>query len=173
MSLDVDITSYQSIIMLVSFLRFSQDEWSAIAYEVMEVYPWAWTIFIAFTSSSAFVVVNLLIAVICEAVHVLRNAEKAMLYGFKADDNVDDDDLDEEQLEKKVGEMQRMLDDMMLAQENMAKTIQYLSLALLPEFTSGKGMGKDKIETDRPTGPQYKLAEPDDECGRLCGLPLH
>jgi len=105
---------------------------------------------------SAFVVVNLLIAVICDALQILRTAEEAMieqkLYG---QEKTDEDEggggeggggalalgehhhlTEEERHEKirqRVNDMQQMLDEMMAAQETMARTIQYLSLALYAE----------------------------------------
>lgn len=124
---------------------FLQDEWASVAHEVMAVYKWSWVLFVIFVVMTAFVVVNLLIAVICDAVHVLRTAERAMLLG--CDVQLDGDDKipkhivrnvevsADEQIEKKINELQRMLDEMVETQECMAMTIEYLSLALIPTFS--------------------------------------
>lgn len=86
----------------------------------------------------------MLIAVICDALQILRTVETAMSHDDDGAENTDaallgarvDGDsknLDSQNLEVRVAEMQRMLDDMIQTQENMTKTIQILSLALQAE----------------------------------------
>lgn len=97
-------------------------------------------------------VVNLLIAVICDALQILRTAEEAVviqqLYGQEIEasgkseggeemDNIregDDDGLrsigSDGGMQRRVNDMQQMLDEMALAQEDMARTIKLLSHAL-------------------------------------------
>lgn len=115
------------------------DEWSGIAYEVIAVQFWSWTIFVAFVVMSAFVVVNLLIAVICDALQILRTAEELQkLYGQDTieeeepplDTPPDEEGIRKERLRQRINEMHHMVDEMALAQETMAKTIQYLSFAV-------------------------------------------
>jgi len=111
---------------------------------------------------SAFVVVNLLIAVICDALQILRTAEEAMVeklhgsyveesdyanQGIEIDQNgeivegspqmgdVNGGDNQEvmskeERVRTRVNEMEAMLEEMMSSQQTMARTIEYLSLAL-------------------------------------------
>lgn len=84
---------------------------------------------------TAFVVVNLMIAVICDAVGILRKAEKAMLHGSLTSENsqVEEEETDQEQddFRSRIQEMEEMLDEMEVAQERMLETIKYLSYALL------------------------------------------
>ena len=93
---------------------------------------------------SAFVVVNLLIAVICDALQILRTAEEAVAEQKRLakemeekEDDMAQKETDEltsnERMRQRVHEMQQMLDDMIVAQESMARTIQYLSIALYAE----------------------------------------
>ena len=134
------------------------------------MYYWAWAIFIAFIVMSAFVVVNLLIAVICDALQILRTAEDTVLeqklYGIDnaegeetMGEGVDDDGQknSKERVRQRVNEMQKMLDEMILAQEDMARTIQYLSLALyaerkpdelvsIREVTSGDAINREGVD---------------------------
>jgi hypothetical protein len=51
------------------------DSWTDITRMVMEHYKWAWIPFIAFVVLTGFIVVNLIIAVICDAISAL-NEEK-------------------------------------------------------------------------------------------------
>jgi hypothetical protein len=84
---------------------------------------------------TAFVVVNLMIAVICDAVGILREAEQALLHGNEALDESEAEESEEEEQQKnlrtRIHEMEEMLDEMEVAQERMAETIKYLSLAML------------------------------------------
>jgi len=81
---------------------------------------------------TAFVIANLLIAVICDAVHIMGEAEKAMLAGSVVSDESDfEDDDSQNYFYDRIQEMEEMLDEMEITQERMAETIKYLSLALL------------------------------------------
>lgn len=52
-------------------------DWSGVARECMAVYPWAWAPFILFVAISGFIVFNLIIAVVCDAVATVEEEEKA------------------------------------------------------------------------------------------------
>lgn len=121
------------------------DEWSGIALEITAHEYWVgWIIFIAFIVMSSFVVLNLLVAVICDALKILREAENKMLLNKlrglenfaleqppEEGEGVEDEQRDSnERTRQRVTDMQKMLDEMVSAQENMARTLQYLSLAL-------------------------------------------
>ena len=71
----------------ITFTIALQDEWAGIYNQVAEVYSWSWLPFVAFIVATAFVVVNLIIAVICDAVHVLGSEDKAGLYGEQVEGN--------------------------------------------------------------------------------------
>jgi voltage-gated sodium channel len=60
------------------------DGWPDIARQVMKVYPWAWLPFVVFVIITSFVVVNLIIAVICDAIAALHDDDKAKLHGQHA-----------------------------------------------------------------------------------------
>eukprot|EP00586_Coscinodiscus_wailesii_P004045 CAMPEP_0172488904 /NCGR_PEP_ID=MMETSP1066-20121228/18618_1 /TAXON_ID=671091 /ORGANISM="Coscinodiscus wailesii, Strain CCMP2513" /LENGTH=382 /DNA_ID=CAMNT_0013256405 /DNA_START=118 /DNA_END=1266 /DNA_ORIENTATION=- len=51
------------------------DNWSDICREVQQKYPWAWAPFIVYIIISAFVVFNLIIAVVCDAIADLHSDE--------------------------------------------------------------------------------------------------
>jgi hypothetical protein len=63
------------------FQIMTLDNWADVARQVMAVYAWAWVPFIIFVIVTGFVVVNLIIAVICDAISALHDDEKAKLYG--------------------------------------------------------------------------------------------
>ena len=120
-----------------------QDEWSGIAYEIGQQEYWAWILFIIFIVMSAFVVVNLIIAVICDALQILRKAERAMLFGLSEDEageweiKVDDNQAhsEEARTEQRINDMHRMLDEVVASQEAMSRTIQYLTIVVNSQQT--------------------------------------
>lgn len=57
------------------FQLMTMDSWSQITKEVMETYQWAWLPIISFIVVSSFVVVNLVIGVICDAVASMQQAQ--------------------------------------------------------------------------------------------------
>lgn len=63
------------------FQIMTLDAWSDIARQVMVVYTWAWIPFLVFVVLTGFVVVNLVIAVICDAISALHDDEKAKIHG--------------------------------------------------------------------------------------------
>lgn len=113
------------------------DSWSDIARQVMEVYSWAWLPFISFVIITGFVVVNLIIAVICDAIAALREDEKAKLHGtYEGSENDPSGESDSEEdkedssdpvvqeeimrehlnaLEDQVEELSRMQEESLLA----------------------------------------------------------
>mmetsp|Transcript_33023 Transcript_33023/g.48453 ORF Transcript_33023/g.48453 Transcript_33023/m.48453 type:complete len:369 (+) Transcript_33023:265-1371(+) len=60
---------------LTLFQLMTLDSWSTVTKEVMEVYPWSWVVFVSFVTLSSFTVVNLIIAVICDAIQDLHRGD--------------------------------------------------------------------------------------------------
>jgi hypothetical protein len=63
------------------FQMMTLDGWAAIARQVMLVHSYAWIPIILYVIITGFVVVNLVIAVICDAVSALQDDDKAKLHG--------------------------------------------------------------------------------------------
>ncbi|KAL7502406.1 hypothetical protein ACHAXN_000374, partial [Cyclotella atomus] len=68
------------------FQMMTLDGWKNIYMQAYEEYWWSWILFIAFIVVTAFVFANLIIAVICDAVHVLGEDDVAGLIGFEEDE---------------------------------------------------------------------------------------
>ncbi|KAL7570226.1 hypothetical protein ACA910_020651 [Epithemia clementina (nom. ined.)] len=61
-------------------------EWASVAREVMEQKSWAWAPFLAFISVTGFIVFNLIVAVVCDAVAVVdREVHAERLGDFETD----------------------------------------------------------------------------------------
>jgi len=61
---------------LTLFQIMTFDSWHGIAREVMAVYPWSWVLFIMWTVLTGFVVMNLIIAIICESLVTMTEEKK-------------------------------------------------------------------------------------------------
>lgn len=107
----------------------------------MDVYSWAWLPFIAFVIITGFVVVNLIIAVICDAISALRDEERAKLHGTYEEESEDPSDFAEEDenedsilredvrvqldaLEDQVDELARMQEESLMALEQLTRQLQ-------------------------------------------------
>lgn len=62
----LDITLFTLFVMMTM-------EWADVARECMAIYWWAWLPFVAFIMITGFIVFNLIIAVVCDAVAVIEN----------------------------------------------------------------------------------------------------
>ena len=71
--LDEDYFSRLDKTIFTLFQMMTMDSWSSIVKQVMVVYPWAWLPFIMFILTTTFLILNLAVGVICNAV---SNAHK-------------------------------------------------------------------------------------------------
>mmetsp|Transcript_781 Transcript_781/g.1226 ORF Transcript_781/g.1226 Transcript_781/m.1226 type:complete len:562 (+) Transcript_781:2-1687(+) len=119
------------------FQLMTLDDWVSVARQSMAVYAWAWMPFTAYVVISAFVIFNLIIAVICDAVAALDDDNQDKLYGRYLDMNNDeslhaDEIIDVKEqlhyLESEMDKMQRM-------QEETVKLVKLL----LDEKTASPG----------------------------------
>lgn len=121
------------------FQIMTLDAWAAIARQVMETYPWAWLPFIIFVIITGFVVVNLMIAVICDSIAALHDDDKAKLHGYYDDEEEESQPSQPESnpgfiqgnvqeqldaLEDQVDELSRMQEETLLALETLAQQLQ-------------------------------------------------
>ena len=101
----------------------------------MEAYHWAWLPFIVFVIVTGFVVVNLIIAVICDAISALHDTEKDKLHGVHVPDAVTDRESEgsEEEatyIQRQLGSLERHVDELSLMQEQTLQTMAALAQQL-------------------------------------------
>lgn len=119
------------------FQMMTLDNWADVLYETQVTFSWAWMPFVAFVVITGFVIVNLMIAVICDAVHVLGNDDKADLAGEgilsqSSEEYPYENDLNSNATgtRRRFLQLQQQLDDMIMAQEQMRSTIEVLKTKL-------------------------------------------
>ena len=113
------------------------DDWATSVRELDEKDSWAWLPILIFIIITAFVVVNLIIAVICDAISALHDDEKAKLHGTFESDEDQDTEADSvsryslrkdlhaqlDGLEENVNELVRMQEETMLALRSLAQFV--------------------------------------------------
>lgn len=114
------------------FQIMTLDAWSDIAREVMVFKSWAWFPFIVFVIVTGFVVVNLIIAVICDAIAALHDDEKAKLHGTNVSDTTTEQEREEESMDirEQLGALEHHVDELTIMQEQTLQTMAALSQQL-------------------------------------------
>ena len=101
-------------------------EWAGIAREVMEEHKWAWAPFATFIAMTGFIVFNLIVAVVCDAVAVTEKTVREM-------DGIESDNphhkLDEAQ--ERIDLLQCHIDDMLQTQQAIQDMIEIMAGELL------------------------------------------
>lgn len=102
-----------------------------------EFYWWSWIPFIAFIVITAFVVINLVVAVICDVVSDLDKEGQAGLYGFNSEAefemarNRDEIKANKKQaVEKRMKELHQQIETMVQVQDQMRLTTLLLAKKL-------------------------------------------
>ena len=62
--------------MLTLFTVFTLEGWNDVLYEAQEVHPWSWVFFISFVLLASLLLINILIAIIINAMEEAREAEQ-------------------------------------------------------------------------------------------------
>ena len=114
------------------FQIMTLDNWADIARQVMAVYAWAWLPFITFVIITGFVVVNLIIAVICDAVSALEDEERAKLHGtFEASPSEESQHPAlQEDVREQLDVLETYVDELASMQEQTLRTLQVLTRQL-------------------------------------------
>ena len=100
----------------------------------------AWIPIVAFVTISGFIVVNLIIAVICDAVSNMEEDEKAKIHG----DYVDDGKPKRLALHDQVAVLQKRVQDLKKLQEQTESTLQYMLRHIKKSSDSGTSLRKIK-----------------------------
>lgn len=108
------------------FQMMTLDGWGDIARQVIKVYPWAWVPFITFVSVSGFVIVNLIIAVICDAVSSLHKDVKSKLNGTFDEDEGYSLGTPQANIREQCECIEGQVDELQRVQEHTMHTLEYL-----------------------------------------------
>jgi hypothetical protein len=107
------------------------DNWASVAREVIKVYQWAWAPFTVFVIISGFIVVNLIIAVICDVIGALHADEKAKLHGDYDENNTDaGDSQNNMEISEQLDTLADQMEELTRIQARTFYTLQYLAQQL-------------------------------------------
>lgn len=108
------------------FQIMTLDNWASICREVMMTYSWAWLPFLAFVIISGFIVVNLIIAVICDAISSLHKNEKAKLQGGYESTDWSQSSMPME-IREQLDCLEEQMEELTRIQARTFHTLQYLT----------------------------------------------
>jgi Ion transport protein len=114
-------------------------DWASIARECMQYYTWAWFPFVAFIMISSFIVFNLIIAVICDAVSLI---------GGHGDDEAEEhhqNELKIMEMERQVQTLARQVMTMSKTQEQMHHSMEVLVRQLEITKMRKQGLQRGRI----------------------------
>ena len=109
----------------------------------MKVYSWAWLPFVAFVVMSGFIIVNLIIAVICEALSELESDELDKIFGEESSVVSEQPEEDvmlfdpTKRISKHIGNMEDQVRELFQSQEQAMNTLKFLSQHLKTSHTNG------------------------------------
>ena len=108
---------------LFTLFQFMTMEWSEVSREVMEVYSWAWLPFVVFVAISGFIVFNLIIAVVCDAVAVIEQEK----HDEEAEAAAAADAVLDEATQEKITHLTAQMEGLVLAQHEIQQQIDRLT----------------------------------------------
>mmetsp|Transcript_11284 Transcript_11284/g.16497 ORF Transcript_11284/g.16497 Transcript_11284/m.16497 type:complete len:369 (-) Transcript_11284:419-1525(-) len=113
------------------FQIMTLDAWADLSREVIDEYKFAWLPILMFVIVSAFVVVNLIIAVLCEAISALEGEERARIMGGDLGEN--DSELTsnaQEMLAEELLSLKQRLDNMEEMHRQTTMAVAFLTKQL-------------------------------------------
>jgi hypothetical protein len=121
----------------------------------MAVYPWAWSVFVPFVLMSAFIIYNLIVAVVCDAVALVESQHKMHQEQDKQEEEAGlvleypGDD------QERIGRMQQQLSMLIRAQyevlasiEDALQDVEQLTLAGIQEYPAGTSVEAEGDDDD-------------------------
>ena len=126
---DEDYFSRLDWTLFTLFQIMTLDAWADIARQVIEEIKWAWLPFLIFVTISGFIVVNLIIAVICDAISALHEDEKAKIHGTyeEGDDSDSEDDTPPLDVQEQLETLEEQVDELTRIQAQTLHTLEYLT----------------------------------------------
>jgi len=116
--------------MLTLFQLMTMDEWANIVRALAPQHKWSWFYMILFVIISGFIVVNLIVAVICDAIGSLSDSDKNRLQGRYDEDESQVSRMD---LRDQIDMIEDQIGDLTRIQARTFHTLQYLTQQLQTE----------------------------------------
>lgn len=109
-----DYFSRLDITFFTLFQFLTLDSWSYVTKQVMVAYPWAWAPICTFIALTSFLVINLVIAVICDSVAEVqrRELEQNIMQINSIISNVESRAAEITNLENKVDDLQKLIEEL-------------------------------------------------------------
>lgn len=133
------------------FQIMTLDNWAPMCREVMLTYSWAWFPFVTFVIISGFIVVNLIIAVLCDAISSLHKDDQAKLErGYGSADEATPIPMD---IREQLDCLEQQMEELTRIQARTFHTLQFLTRKMqmhkLKKELTQKNMFADAVQNQR------------------------
>jgi voltage-gated sodium channel len=156
--LDFDYFGRLDYTFLTLFQIMTLDSWTAVVRQVMAARPWAWLVFLAWVIITAFFVLNLVVAVICESLIEINKAKEQEMMGEAMQENNNKAAASALQMEDLVRQQVHMMNvqqDLIRSQVEMQQTLNMIMFSM----KSGGGGGGSNPATGG-NGSNFGVATP-------------
>merc|ERR1719438_165356 len=102
-----DYFSRLDITLFSLFQMMTLNDWSPIARDAIAMYPWAWFPFILYIILQSFIMMNLIIAALCNAITIVREQGEEQTKKTEAQKNEDDFNI----LQKEADDLNQTIDE--------------------------------------------------------------
>jgi hypothetical protein len=140
------------------FQLMTMDEWAEIVRKAMTNKPFSWVYMMIFVVISGFIVVNLIVAVICDAIGALDEKDRNKLFG----DQNSDSDTNTVELRDQIDTIEDQIGDLTRIQARTFHTLQYLTQQLQMEKEKTKSDSTASTEAAPPALPEGNPEEKKD-----------
>ena len=155
---DFDYFSGIDATLFTLFQMMTLDNWATIARQVIHVHQWAWFPFITFVIISGFIVVNLIIAVICDAISALHKDDKAKLHGDYEEDS-DSEQSQQLEIREQLDCLEEQMEELTRIQARTFHTLQYLTRQMQMHKPKQELQNKNPGSKASTTPPTLKLGK--------------
>ena len=132
-------------------------EWADLAREVMQQKSWAWVPFLGFIAITGFIVFNLIIAVICDAVSIVDRVAREREAAARGE-KLESVDEKLEFAQEKIDELSDRVEDMLKHQKEMQDMLELLAMELYRmELDDHLGGSKKKKRKSKLNGASHSV----------------
>ncbi len=129
---------------LTLFQLMTMDEWANVVRDLIPQYRYSWLFLVIFVVITGLIVVNLIVAVICDAISTLSDPDKARLQG-----NYDEDsETTRIELREQIDTIEDQIGDLTRIQARTFHTLQYLTQQLQMEKEKSSELKRDSASEE-------------------------
>eukprot|EP00531_Pseudo-nitzschia_arenysensis_P018550 CAMPEP_0116126604 /NCGR_PEP_ID=MMETSP0329-20121206/6417_1 /TAXON_ID=697910 /ORGANISM="Pseudo-nitzschia arenysensis, Strain B593" /LENGTH=593 /DNA_ID=CAMNT_0003620691 /DNA_START=264 /DNA_END=2041 /DNA_ORIENTATION=- len=140
---------------LTLFQLMTMDEWANVVRDLQVQYKWSWFFMVIFVVITGLIVVNLIVAVICDAISTLSDPDKARLQGTYDEDS----EGTRIELREQIDTIEDQIGDLTRIQARTFHTLQYLTQQLQIEKEKSSELKRASLASEENKGNKDKRSD--------------